>query len=215
MIKKEYYKTRKDGVKLYKTYSDTDHQIINKKTGVVYSEAIDINQNEEYDEAVEYVEIDGVESYEEVLECLENTKNISRKINRLNLTDNEALSVKEVYPTWESKIGNTIEQGFILLYNDNLWRARQTHTALEIYPPSINTAALYEIIEYKHSGTIDDPIHYVPPMEIFEGKYYIEDGILYLCIRNSEISLSHNLKDLIKKYHFRLNNLTVYLYKRN
>lgn len=200
MIKKEYYKTREDGVKLYKTHSDTDHQIRNKRTESVYSDAIDIREDEEYEEIDAYIEMDGVESYQEVLECLENTKNISRKINRLNLTDNEALSVKEVYPTWESKIGNTIEQGFILLYNDNLWRARQTHTALEVYPPSINTASLYEIIEYKHNGTIDDPIPYIPPMEIFEGKYYIEENVLYLCTRDSGAPLSHNLKDLINIY---------------
>jgi hypothetical protein len=200
MIKKAYYKTREDGVDLYRTYSDTDHQIINKKTGVVYSEAIDVNQNEEYDEAVEYVEIDGVESYQEVLECLESTKNISRKINRLNLTDNEALSVKEVYPTWESKIDNTIEQGFIVLHNDNLWKARQTHTASEVYPPSIHTASLYEVVQYVHEGTLDDPIPYTPPMEIFNGKYYTQEEVLYLCTRDSGIALSHNLKDLINIY---------------
>lgn len=200
MIKKEYYKTREDGVELYRTYSDTDHQIINKKTGVVYSEAIDVSQNEEYDEAVEYVEIDGVESYQEVLEYLEGTKNISRKINRLNLTDNEALSVKEVYPTWESKIDKTIEQGYIVLYDGNLWRARQTHVALEVYPPSIHTAALYEVVEYQHEGTKDDPIPYTPPMEIYKNKYYTQNDVLYLCTRDSGTALSHNLQDLINIY---------------
>lgn len=200
MIKKEYYKTREDGVKLYRTYSDTDHQIINKKTGVVYSEAIDVNQNEEYDEVVEYVEVDGVESYQEVLECLESTKNISRKINRLNLTDNEALSVKEVYPTWESKIDNTIEQGYIVLHNGNLWRVRQTHIALEVYPPSIHTAALYEVVEYRYEGTKENPIPYIPPMEIYEGRYYIQDNVLYLCTRDSDTALSHSLQNLVNIY---------------
>lgn len=200
MIKKEYYKTREDGVELYRTYSDTDHQIINIKTGVVYSEAIDVSDNEEYDEVDEYIEIDGAESYQEVLDCLESTKNISRKINRLNLTDNEALSVKDVYPTWESKINNTIEQDFIVLYEGNLWKARQTHTALSVYPPSIYTASLYEVVEYKHDGTFDDPIPYTPPMEIFNGKYYTQDGILYLCTRDSSTALSHNLSDLINIY---------------
>lgn len=200
MIKKEYYKTREDGVELYRTFSDTDHQIINKKTGVVYSEAIDVNQNEEYDETVEYVEIYGVESYQEVLECLESTKNISRKINRLNLTDNEALSVKEVYPTWESKIDNTIEQGYIVLHDGNLWRARQTHIALEIYPPSMHTTALYEVVVYKHEGTKEDPIPYTPPMEIYKDKYYTQKDVLYLCTRDSGVALSHNLDALVGIY---------------
>lgn len=200
MIKKEYYKTREDGVELYKTYSDIDHKIINKRTGNLYSEAVDVSEDEEYEETYEYIEMDGVESYEEVLECLEVTKSVSRKINRLNLTDNEALSVKEAYPTWQSKINSTIEQGFIVLYNDNLWRSRQTHTALEVYPPSIHTAALYEVVEYKHEGTKDDPIPYTPPMEIYKDKYYTQNDVLYLCTRDSGTALSHNLQDLINIY---------------
>lgn len=200
MIVKEFYTERKDGIKLYRTYSDTDHKIRNAHTGKVYSEAVDVRENEEYEEVSDYIEIEGVESYQEVLECLDAKKNISRKINRLNLTDNEALSVKEVYPTWESKIGCTIEQGFIILYDDNLWRARQTHTALEAYPPSIHTASLYEVVQYVHEGTLDDPIPYTPPMEIFNGKYYTQEEVLYLCTRDSGTALSHNLNDLINIY---------------
>lgn len=200
MIKKELYKTKEDGAELYKTYSDIDRKIINKRTGDVYSEAIDVSEGEEYEETDEYIDIDGVESYEEVLECLEVTKNVSRKINRLNLTDNQALSVKEVYPTWDSKVNKTIEQGCIVLHDKNLWRARQTHIALEVYPPSIDTASLYEFIDREHSGDIEDPIPYNPPMEIFENKYYLEDDVLYKCIRDSNTALVHNLKDLVNLY---------------
>lgn len=35
----EFYKTREDGVRLVRTYSDTNHYI--QRDGVVYSEAID------------------------------------------------------------------------------------------------------------------------------------------------------------------------------
>lgn len=200
MIKKEYFKTREDGVVMYMTYSDTDHQIVNKCTGVVYDEAIDATTDEDYEEADAYIDIEGAESYEEVLECLEATKNTSRKINRLNLTNNEALSVKELYPTWESKIGNTLEYGFIVLYKEQLWRVRQQHTALEVYPPSVDTASLYERIDKEHIGDKDDPIPYTPPMEIFSGKYYTQDGVTYLCTRDSGTALSHNLGDLVGLY---------------
>ena len=37
-------------------------------------------------------------------------------------------------------------------------------------------------------------------MELFEGKYYIEDGILYLCTRDSGIALSYTLADLVDQY---------------
>lgn len=42
MIKQEYYKTRNDGVMLYKTYSDTNGYVKQVETGKVYKEAIDV-----------------------------------------------------------------------------------------------------------------------------------------------------------------------------
>ena len=42
MIVKEFYKERSDGVKLYRTYSDAEMDILQNETGIVYSEAIDI-----------------------------------------------------------------------------------------------------------------------------------------------------------------------------
>ena len=41
MIKKEYYKTLEDGTILIRTYSDSNHYIIQDGTGIEYSEAID------------------------------------------------------------------------------------------------------------------------------------------------------------------------------
>lgn len=42
MIKREYYMTRKDGVRLYRTYSDSNKYIIQMPTNIEYSEAIDV-----------------------------------------------------------------------------------------------------------------------------------------------------------------------------
>ena len=204
MIKKEFFKTREDGVKLYRTYSDTDHKIRNKRTSEVYTDATDIAEDEEYEEVEEFIEMEGASTYEEVLAVKESVEseraNTTRKINHINLTDEEALSVKELYPRWEDKIGKTIEVGYITLYKDNLWRAKQTHTAMEVYPPSLATASLYEAIDKEHSGEADDPIPYAPPMEIFEGKYYSQNGLVYRCIRNSEAALVHDLSALVGLY---------------
>lgn len=204
MIKKEYFNTQSSRVRLYRTYSDTDHKIRNKRTSEVYTDAVDIDEDEEYEEMEDYIELEGASTFEEVLAVKDSVEteraNTTRKINHINLTDEEALSVKELYPRWEDKIGGTIEIGFITLYKDNLWRARQTHTPLEIYPPSLDTASLYEAIDKEHSGEADDPIPYTPPMEIFEGKHYTQNGLVYRCTRNSEVALSHSLASLIGLY---------------
>ena len=151
-----------------------------------------------------YTDLEGCNNYDEVLavknEMAEDVAKVTRKINYIGLTDNEALSVKELYPRWEDKVDMTIEEGYITLYNDSLWRARQTHTALAIYPPSMDTAALYEVVDYKHEGTESDPIPYTPPMEIFADKYYIQYDVLYKCTRDSGTALSHNLADLVGLY---------------
>lgn len=42
MIKREYHSTRKDGVRLYKTYSDQNLYIKKIGTNEVYDEAIDV-----------------------------------------------------------------------------------------------------------------------------------------------------------------------------
>lgn len=42
MIQREFYTQRKDGVKLYRTYSDAEMMIRQNETGVEYIEAIDV-----------------------------------------------------------------------------------------------------------------------------------------------------------------------------
>lgn len=41
-IKTEFYRTREDGVNLYRTYSDEGYYIKQNETGAEYSEAIDV-----------------------------------------------------------------------------------------------------------------------------------------------------------------------------
>lgn len=68
MIVTEYYKTRADGVKLIRTYSDEGRQIIQNETGIVYSEAIDVeNAPYTYSESDEALEISAEEALEIIL----------------------------------------------------------------------------------------------------------------------------------------------------
>lgn len=65
MIIKEFYKTREDGVSLYRTYSDKGMMILQNETGVTYAEAIDV-ENAPYtytetDEPIEVTETDMTE----------------------------------------------------------------------------------------------------------------------------------------------------------
>lgn len=112
----------------------------------------------------------------------------------------EALSMPDLFPAWEEFIGKEMKQGEIASYGGRLWRSRQAHTAQAMYPPSLNTASLYERIDREHAGTEDDPIPYEPPMEIHEGKWYSQDGVKYRCTRDSGQALSHDLPELVGLY---------------
>lgn len=66
MIIKEFYRTRKDGVNLYRTYSDMNVYILQNETGIEYEEAIDVENApytySETDKPIEDIEPIGEET---------------------------------------------------------------------------------------------------------------------------------------------------------
>ena len=61
MVKKEYYKTLEDGTVLVRTYSDSNHYIIQDGTEIKYSEAIDPeNMNRTYTESEKIIKEDSI-----------------------------------------------------------------------------------------------------------------------------------------------------------
>lgn len=57
MVVREFYRTREDGVNLFRTYSNEGNYILQNETGVKYSEAIDVeNAPYTYTETEEKIE---------------------------------------------------------------------------------------------------------------------------------------------------------------
>lgn len=121
-------------------------------------------------------------------------------VNTMSLTDNDALSVKSVYPEWETLIGKEVKQGDKMQCDGRLWKVLQQHTVQEQWRPGTGTESLYTEIVETASGTADDPIPYNNNMELEQGKYYIQNGITYLCTRNTEIPVYQPLADLVGIY---------------
>lgn len=68
MIVKEFYKTRSDGVNLFRVYSDEGKFIIQNETGISYEEAIDVeNAPYTYSESDESIELTAEEALELIL----------------------------------------------------------------------------------------------------------------------------------------------------
>lgn len=119
---------------------------------------------------------------------------------RTDIPDEEALDRAVVLYDWENYIGKILNEGQCVVFNDGVYRVRQTHTVQEHYAPSLDTASLYEVIVLTATGTENDPIPYTPPMEIEEGKYYTQYNVLYKCTRSSGTALAHDLYDLRGHY---------------
>lgn len=83
MIVTEFYRTREDGISLYRTYSDIG-MMIQQETGRVYSEAIDI---------------EGAHTYTETTTPIED-----------ELTDSEALNIIMGRDVYEPTIGGQVPQ---------------------------------------------------------------------------------------------------------
>ena len=151
-------------------------------------EEVDEEQNKEF-------EIDQVKRLNRITALVASEK---QGINNLGLSDRESLEVMDWFPAWQA--GVQLNEGEKVTYNGTLWRVRQTHTSQDGWQPSISTASLFEAVNVEASGTADDPIAYVPPMEIYNGKYYTQNGVLYLCTRDSGTALSHDLSALVGLY---------------
>lgn len=119
-----------------------------------------------------------------------------------SLDDAQALTVKAIYPQRSEVIGQTVKQGFKFLYNDVLYKVIQPDglTIQEQYIPGEGTESLYAVINETNAGTKEDPIPYDGNMALENGKYYSQDGVIYLCNRDTEIPVYQDLKDLVGLY---------------
>lgn len=120
---------------------------------------------------------------------------------KTDLTDEEVLKRPLLVYSWDHYIGKNLVIGQVVSWEDKLWRVRQNLTSVRgTDAPNTATASLYEVIEVEAAGTINDPIEYNENLEVFSGKYYISDGVVYLCTRDSGTPLYRPISELIGSY---------------
>lgn len=123
---------------------------------------------------------------------------ITAQINTLTVDDNTALRMKQFYPEWAENTAYTV--GYKVRYGDNLWRCRSAHTSIKTWEPSTATASMWETINETHSGTVDDPIPYNGNMALESGKHYMQNYEIYLCNRDTVITVYNALPELVGLY---------------
>lgn len=159
-------------------------------------EIADMNEQHEYYESSERKR---PYTAEEVTAML-----IKEKINEISVDDQTALRMKEFFPAWtdlSAKSYTAEKDGFKFVHAGKLYKTKQeNHTFSSAWIPGEGTESIYERIDETHDGSKYDPIPYEGNMVLENGKYYTQDGVTYICTRDTGNPVYHSLKDLVGLY---------------
>ena len=122
---------------------------------------------------------------------------IAQQINTLTVDDNTALRMVAFYPEWAENAEYTAE--YKVQRNGKLWRCIQAHTSQAGWEPE-NAASLWTEICESHAGTLEDPIPYSGNMALESCKYYMKDGKVYRCTRDTGNPVYNALSELVGLY---------------
>ena len=136
---------------------------------------------------------------------------IPKAMNTYYLSEADALKYQDYYPEWgdeNAPMGKEVSIGFRMRNGGKLYEVRQPHTLQKEWEPGAQgTESIYTLVQadYEenpsgHAGTADDPIPYEGNQVLEAGKYYSQDGKVYLCTRDSGIPLTHTLAELVGLY---------------
>jgi hypothetical protein len=96
-----------------------------------------------------------------------------------DLTDEEALEVAALYPTWSSKIGSEVSIGTRLWYDEKLWKVIQAHTVQEDWTPDASVSLFTEVSieefpEWRQPVGSEDAYHAGDKVS-YDNRHWISD----------------------------------------
>lgn len=111
------------------------------------------------------------------------------QIQAQDLTDEQAVQVRAIYPQWEKVIGKEVDHGFKFNYGEYLYKVitPEKMTIEAQWIPGEGTGSIYTAINETNAGTLEDLIP-VPDtveqagFEYEKGKYYLEGETVYQMI---------------------------------
>ena len=116
----------------------------------------------------------------------------------ISLPDEDALEAVELFPAWKTNTKYAV--GARVSDADELFKCQQAHTSQADWRPSI-TPALWQKVEKPGQGdTPDNPIPWSWGLEIFNGKYYSQNDVVYVGIRDSGVGIFADLSALVGNY---------------
>ena len=155
--------------------------------------------------------LESIQEEHDALEQFREESSLVMRVAAFAFTDQQAVQVPTLYPLWsdlpdcttlttqeEAVKGTEITR--VRGEDGKLYKVIKTHAKQSDWAPGQTTASLFTVIDVEHAGTMEDPIPATVNMEYFKGKYYIEDGTLYRCTRDSGTALQYLPSQLVGHY---------------
>ena len=89
--------------------------------------------------------------------------------------------------------------GYKVSYEGSLFEVLQAHISQADWTPR-EAKSLFKVVQIEAVGTEDDTIAWEQGMVLEEGKFYIDNGVKYKCVRNSGNALWYSLDVLVGNY---------------
>ena len=116
----------------------------------------------------------------------------------VSLPDEAAAETPELFEVWAPD--TEYREGERRQWGGRLYKCRQDHTSQQIYPPDAVPALWAGIPRPGQGDTPDDPIPYDNNMALDEGKYYSQNGVVYVCTRSTGVPVYNDLAELVGLY---------------
>lgn len=124
-------------------------------------------------------------------------KNVRTRINEVPMTVEQSLELAGYFPKWEE--GKEMPIGYKVSYEGSLFEVLQAHTSQTDWTPR-EAKSLFKTVQVEAEGTEDDVIQWEQGMVLEAGKFYIDNGVKYKCIRDSGNPLYYSLDVLVGNY---------------
>lgn len=122
---------------------------------------------------------------------------VATRINELPMSVKESIAYTDYFPKWED--GKSMVVGYKVSYEGKLYEVIQEHTSQSDWTPNV-AISLFKVVQVEAEGTEEDVIQWEQGMVLEFGKYYVDNGVKYECVRDSINPLYYSLDVLVGNY---------------
>lgn len=202
-LKEQLYNTQGEVIKTMEGYPVDDPDIMAKRQlwreQIATLEGMTDAEYEDYTEPEPTEYVKDVPSADDIVSQLKELAQAQVEA----LTDDEAKKVPALFHLWtDHKQGDSIAAGVREWYKGSLYKCITPHNWQSDWAPDVATSLWANVSEESQEadGSREHPYQWTSGMTSYNGKYYTEEGILYLCIRDSGNPLYFPISSLIGTY---------------